>query len=423
MSIIRYLHLTRALHSRAFALLWLGQTVSVLGNAVFLLAIGWQTLQLTHSATATAIVETAGMLPGVVLLVFGGVAADRLPRRLIMFLSDIGCGLAVLLIAFLTWTHDLHYWHLVGLVGFFGITSSFFGPAYASISPQLVDKDALTSANALRGLSRQLSGLLGPLLSVSMISFGGFASVYAFDGLTFLVSAACLHLMYLLPPGPDTVNHGRLKQNSGAIKHHTLGLIIVDARDGLRYMMQVPWLWISEVVFIMASLGIAAPVIVALPKLITSHYHAGAWLLGAYVTARAIGSMLAILLVGQLSRIRHRGLLVYLTSIMSSMGVVALGWFSVPIAVIIVGIFMGFFGGLADTWWPVLIQEYVPADKLGRVSSVDQMGASLIWPLGFFLAGELSDTLGPSWVFIVGGLFSVLLRICALSLRDIRHLE
>lgn len=423
MRIIRHLRLTRALQSRAFALLWLGQTISALGNAVFLLALGWQTLQLTHSAMATAIVETAGMLPGVVLLLFGGVAADRLPRRLIMFLSDMGCGLAVLLIAFLTWTHNLHYWHLVVLVGFFGITSAFFGPAYASISPQLVDKDALTSANALRGLSRQLSGLLGPLLSVSMIAIGGFASVYAFDSVTFLLSAACLYLMQLPLAGSDQIDRRKPIKSLLPMSYGAPGTIIADVREGLQYMLQVRWLWISIVVFNVASMGIAAPVIVALPKLMANHYHAGIWLLGAYVTARAIGSMLAIFLIGQIAHIRHRGMLIYLTSILSSIGVVGLGLFSVPLAAIIVGVFMGFFGGLADTWWPVLLQEYVPADKLGRVSSIDQIGEALLWPLSFILVGKLSDTLGPAWIFIVSGLFSALLRICALSVKDIRHLD
>ncbi|GER90086.1 hypothetical protein KDW_42480 [Dictyobacter vulcani] len=274
MSTIRHLRLTRALQSRAFAMLWLGQTISALGNAVFLLAIGWQTLQLTHSAMATAIVETAGMLPGVVLLLLGGVAADRLPRRLIMFLSDMGRGLAVLFVAFLTWTHNLQYWHLVVLVGFFGITSSFFGPAYASISPQLVEKEALTSANALRGLSRQVSGLFGPLLSVSMIAFGGFASVYAFDSFTFLISAACLYLMQLPLADPHAIDKRTSKMSLRFIREHAPGAIIADVREGLQYMLQVRWLWISIVVFNVASMGIAAPVIVALPKLMANHYHA-----------------------------------------------------------------------------------------------------------------------------------------------------
>ncbi|GER90087.1 hypothetical protein KDW_42490 [Dictyobacter vulcani] len=141
------------------------------------------------------------------------------------------------------------------------------------------------------------------------------------------------------------------------------------------------------------------------------------------MTAQAIGSMLAMLLIGQATHIRHRGMLVYLTSILSSMGVVGLGIFSVPLAAILIGVFMGFSGGLADTWWPVLLQEYVPADKLGRVSSIDQIGEALLWPLSFVLVGKLSDTLGPAWIFIVAGLFSAFLRIWALSVKDIRDLD
>jgi MFS family permease len=164
----------------------------MLGNYVFIPVLGWQTLQLTHSATSTAIVETAAMVPMALFLLFGGVAADRLPRRLIMLLSDSGSGIAVLCISLLSWMHQLQFWHLVVLVTFFGCCSGFFSPAYRSIRPQLVEKELLASANALDGLSRQIGRLIGPSLSIVLIAFAGLPIVFAFDGLTFLFSAICL---------------------------------------------------------------------------------------------------------------------------------------------------------------------------------------------------------------------------------------
>jgi len=74
----------RALRSQPFALLWLGQTISSLGDGAFFMALAWQILLLTRSATAMGIVMTAEMIPRLLFLLLGGVAADRLPKRLFL---------------------------------------------------------------------------------------------------------------------------------------------------------------------------------------------------------------------------------------------------------------------------------------------------------------------------------------------------
>ena len=80
----------RALRSQPFALLWLGQTISSLGDGAFFMALAWQILLLTRSATAMGIVMTVEMIPRLLFLLLGGVAADRLPKRLVMLCSDAG---------------------------------------------------------------------------------------------------------------------------------------------------------------------------------------------------------------------------------------------------------------------------------------------------------------------------------------------
>ena len=149
-------HFARALHSRSFALLWTGQTISALGDGAFVTALSWQALQLTGSAMAMGLVVLAQTFPMVLLLLFGGVVADRFPRQQVMLWSDASRAVAVLLIAVLGMTHLLQLWHLVLLALFFGIVRGFFSPAYQSIIPQVVDKGDLSSANSLTELSYQL---------------------------------------------------------------------------------------------------------------------------------------------------------------------------------------------------------------------------------------------------------------------------
>src|SRR5712692_5513031 len=187
----------RALHSKPFALLWAGQTISNIGDAAYYTAMAWQVLLLTGSGTAMGIVLTAGMIPRLVFLLIGGVTADRLPRRLVMLWSDSSRAIVVLLIAILGWVHLLQFWHLAILSLLFGIVDGFFTPAYQSIPPQLVEKDDLTSANALNELSGHLSWLVGPLIGATLVALVGSATAFAFDGLTFIVSALCLFMLRL----------------------------------------------------------------------------------------------------------------------------------------------------------------------------------------------------------------------------------
>ncbi len=157
-------HFARALHSRPFALLWTGQTISALGDGAFVTALSWAALQLTGSAMAMGIVVLAQTLPMILLLLLGGVIADRFPRQQVMLWSDASRAVAVLLIAALGVAHLLQLWHLVLLALFFGTVRGFFSPAYQSIIPQLVEKGDLSSANSLTELSYQLYCSLGPML-------------------------------------------------------------------------------------------------------------------------------------------------------------------------------------------------------------------------------------------------------------------
>jgi len=162
------LQFARALRSRPFTLLWIGQTISVLGDAVFTIAITWEVLLLTGSATAMSLLLIAQWTPKVVLLLFGGVIADRLSRRLLMLWADAGRGSIVIAVALLSWMHVLQFWHLIVLAPLFGIVSSFFDPAYQAIMPQLVEAEALPSVNSLNTLSRNVGFLLGPISPLSL---------------------------------------------------------------------------------------------------------------------------------------------------------------------------------------------------------------------------------------------------------------
>lgn len=412
---------TRALGSSPFALLWAGQTISALGDGAFTTALAWEVLLLTGSATAMGIVVIAQTLPMLLFLLFGGVIADRLPRRQVMLWSDASRALAVLLIAVLGMTHLLQIWHLVLLALFFGTVRGFFAPAYQSIVPQLVEKEDLASANSLTELSYQLYASLGPLLGAGCVALVGSAGAFAFDGLTFIASALCLVALRL----PSTA----LSQatTAGARPRKGMRGVTTDMREGLSYVAGSTFLWVTITLAAVSAVGGAGSLVVALPKLVHDVYGQGVWFLGVVSAAGGLGSIAAILLAGYLNRLHKRGMTMYLMMIGANIALILFGLplprILEPTVACIAMVLVNFGLAANQILWITVMQEIVPDEKLGRVSSIDQLGGYGLWPVGFAIAGLIADHISPSWVFIGAGVLNLGLYSLALCMHSIRNQE
>ena len=428
------LHVLRALRSRPFALLWLGQTISSLGDGAFITALAWEVLLLTGSATAMGLVVTAELIPRLLFLLLGGVAADRLPRRIVMLCSDGGRAFAILLIAVLGWLHVLQLWHLIVLSLLFGVAEGFFAPAYSAIPPQLVEKEELASANALTGLSRQMSLLLGPLVGAGLVVLRGPVTAFAFDGLSFVVSAVCL-LALRLPPLTITII-SVIQESDAPVSAEVLTPSSVgqnlrqvgsDLREGMSFVLSGKWFWIGLPIAALGNIFFSGPLEVAMPKLVHDVYGTGVWFLGIIWTTSAIGSIVGTFLIGQFSHLPKRGILMYLMVLLMSVAEIFLGLpfshASAPIIGCIANGLIGFGLGSFGIIWVTLMQELVPSDKLGRVSSIDQLGAYSFLPVGYALTGIATDRFGPSAVFLIAGIANVVLALIALAVPDIRKVE
>src|SRR5207244_12615495 len=169
---------------------------SLLGDGIWFVAISWQTLALSNSATALAVVWLAFTLPHIAMLLFGGVLSDRLPRRRVLLGAIVVSGIFVGAIAVLSLAGLLSPWKLLILVAGYGASEAVFGPAYGAIIPELVDRDVLTQANSLNQLNRPLAlRLAGPAMGGILVGALGTGGALAFDAGTFAVSALILSRM------------------------------------------------------------------------------------------------------------------------------------------------------------------------------------------------------------------------------------
>src|SRR5260370_26226985 len=136
------------LRHRDFALLWSGQSVSMAGDGIFIVALALETLRVDNSPTALSLVLAARIVPTVCLLLLGGVVVDRIPRRLAMLTSDAVRGLSVATIAAGIAAGGLHPWALLFLSRIFGVGAAFFGAAAVALVPAPLPADAILQGRA-----------------------------------------------------------------------------------------------------------------------------------------------------------------------------------------------------------------------------------------------------------------------------------
>jgi MFS family permease len=399
-----------SLKQRLFALLWSGQSVSRVGDSLYRIALSWWVLEKTGSATVMGTVLIVSFAPMLLFVLVGGIAVDRVSRTRLMLASDVLRGAVVLAVAWLAWTGWLEVWHIYVASMLFGLVEAFFQPAYTALVPVIVRKSSLPSANSLTTLSGQVAGILGPALGASLISLGGTSFAFLLDGISFLVSAACI-----IP-----LVRGIKEKHTRKSKHSR---VLNDLKDGFKTVLSIPWLWITILAFALGNIFLSGPFSIGLPFYVKEVLKADVRVLGWLYSASSIGAFLGAVYMGRMARIRWRGWLGYGTFFITGLVILGIGvfhWIGTSLVfVFIEGTAMAIFGMI----WTNLLQDKVPNEKLGRVSSIDMLGSFALLPIGYGLTGWLTDLVGPAAVFAIGGAASMLLAVLGLIHPAIRELD
>jgi MFS family permease len=191
------------LEQRDFRLLWIGTTLSSIGDGFFLVALAWQVYDLEANPAALAAVGIAWTLPQVLLMVPAGVMADRVDRRRLMILGDLTRAVAVGAVAALSLSETVTGALMIALAVLLGVGEAVFTPAQVSIVPSLVPEEHLVQANSLRQFTNPLTyTLLGPFLGGMTIALVGVGWAFAVDAATFLVCAVLVAMIAIVESRP-----------------------------------------------------------------------------------------------------------------------------------------------------------------------------------------------------------------------------
>ncbi len=418
------MNVLRSLKHHPFALLWSGQTISRLGDSLYRIALAWWVLEKTGSATAMGAVLVFSQIPMLVFLLVGGVVVDRLPRLRVMFASDILSGIVITFVAVFSWLNLLQIWHIYIASMVFGFVEAFFFPAYQAVVPQITPPEMLTSANSLNGLSQRVTGIVGPALGAALVAAGGTSITFGLDALSFFLSA--IFVFPILRLNIDKIQSEEKAVETGTRQKPVKEAIrqgFVDLREGFKFIVTVPWIWITILVFGFVNITDAGPRAVAMPFLIKQDLGADVELLGLFGSAASLGFVLGMIWLGQYVRLHRRGLLGYLSVIVSGSTLLPFA-FKLPIPILAASAFIsGISISVFSLVWTHTLQEMVPAKLLGRVYSIDALGSFVLLPIGFSLSGWATDAFGATNVFLVGGIGTIVLILLGLMHPAIRNLD
>lgn len=404
-------NLLRALAIRPFAWLWSGQSLSRLGDQVFRTVLAWEVVRLTGSVQAMGTAMILMSLPMVALLLPAGAIADRLPKRNILFVSDALRGILVLLFALCM---VVGYWSvrwLYVLVFLFGVADAFFQPSYSAVLPQLVRGPERSSANALTSLSGKFVGVVGPLLSAAVFGLGGAALAFGLDGVTFLVSAGCV--LVAVPA---------LRRTGGRA---SVGVrqMLVDLRQGFAFVIKHQWLVVTMLVWSVINMAIAGCIMVVLPLLVQQQFGLEIIRYATLLTASSAGAVISAAVLGQCRKFSKRGWLQYIFTGLVGLALLLTGSATSLAAATAGMLLFGFSLCSFSLVWVHSLQEYVPQEIYGRVSSLDLLTGMAFEPLGFAIAGSLGALLGAKSMFIWSGVLTMALAAIGVLFPGIRQLD
>ena len=392
----------RPLRHRDFRLLWTGLAVSLIGSGLWLVALAWQVIELGGGPTELSLVTALYSVGLLAFVLVGGIAADRLPQRLVMLAADLVRAAILLVLGWLSLTGDLRIWHLAagGLV--VGAGEAFFIPSYTAILPHLLPESELLAANGLEGTLRPLAQqATGPVLGGVAVAALSPGVAILTGGLTYLVSAGCLLAMNVRPA-------------KGARTATGLASVFADLREGFGYVRRTSWLWATLLFALALVLFIVGPLEVLLPFAIRDNLGGGADEYGLALAAFGVGGAAGALAISS-RRLPRR----YLTVMILMWGLGSLPFAVVGVAEALWVMFAALFVvgatySAAMVIWGTLLQRRVPDGLRGRVSSLDFFVSLALMPVSMAIAGPAGAAFGLAAVFLVAGLVPVLLAAAAI---------
>jgi MFS family permease len=398
----------RVLRHQEFAIFWAGQAVSLVGTWMQAYAQGLVVTGLTTQASALGLLNFAGSLPSLILMPFGGVAADRIERRRILVVTQwIMLAMAVAM-GLLLQAGKLELWHVFVIAFVLGVATAYDMPAYQAFYPQLVEKPDLPQAIALNQATFHGARIIGPAFAAAIVKLFGMAGAFYANAASFLAVILSLGFVRSRPP---------------AVTEHR-GSTASFMKEGYAYVRAHPrvqallLLTAATTLFVFPNMAVLTPYYARYVLGLPDGQVAGglSWIMSVSGAGALLGSAI---LLSVPSEDRVRRMTVCAVTMGCALSVFAWSrslWVSVG-AVAFLSLSISQTMGLAS----IIVQEQVPDHLRGRVMSLYSLMFTGVMPFAALLISRTVDLIGMRLELQISAIFYTLAVL--LLMRRLRGLD
>ncbi|MFG2952634.1 MFS transporter [Streptomyces sp. NPDC048291] len=398
----------RPAHRDPNVLRWLGAyTSSMVGDSVYYIALSWAAVQGGSPAQAGAVMSVSA-LPRAVLMLFGGVVADRLgPRRVVIASDAVRCA-AVLAVAALLFLTSPGLWPLAALALVFGIVDAVFMPAVGALPARVTSRDQLARVQGMRGLAIRVASILGAPLGGLGVAVGGAAAAFGLAGLLIAVSVPLLTTLRVRElPADDRAAAPTPWQ---------------DLRAGLAHVRRHRILAPLMLAIALGDLGFVSPLNVGL-TLLADRRGWGAAGVGWVLAGFGVGAGAVSLLLTVRGRLPRAGLVAGVSILAGSVAIGALAFVPGLAGAVGVALLIGLLAGLSGAMCGALLQTQADPAYLGRVTAVSGLISLGLTPLSMPFTAAAIGAFGLGPVYVASAAVCGLGGVVALAVPGLRRAE
>lgn len=379
--------------NRDYFLLWLGQSVSQMGDGAGFIAVMWWVQSTTGSALALGTLAMAKGLVATLLGPFAGVLIDRLDRKKIIVATDVIRGVVYCTLGYLAWTNSLTLGVLITLSCISAACAQFMFPAVAAVVPLLVPDKGLEKANALNNVTRQLVGVAGYSVGGVLVALFGVPALLFLNGVSFLCSAASE--MFI-----------RIPRIQGEGEGLSAAIFVSDLREAVNYILGYRVL--MKVILVAMLLNFFfTPFFVLLPMFVDVHMGAGSDVYGYLLAASMAGGVVATVILSTTRLVQNNLWLVKWGIVLQSAFFLSLPF--LPTRLWMSHVVMLFVGGglnlVVNIYFQTLLQRTTRQKYMGKVFSLVGTATGALQPAASGLAGAAASVFSLPVILTVG--FSV----------------
>ena len=374
--------------NRNFSLLWTGQLVETIGNALTSIAASIYVYRQTGSALSVGLMLMATAAPSLLVGLFAGVFVDRYDRKKIMISADVLRATLIMLVPFLVPLNVIWLYVIVALIS---AIAQFFDPAHESVLPEVASDEELAAANSLIAISSFGSTAVGFAAAGLIASAADINWAFYFNAFTYFFSAVCVYLIRIKP----------IQAEEGT----SAAVVIQNLRAGVLQLFNTPVLrsLFSVQVVVLISFGLSNTLL--LPFAVTA-LNATEFEYGLQEGLTSIGFVVGSLLMAKaFDRLQAGAWLAISFLGMGLIGVIYSSLHSVPLAIALIA-FSGFFNAPSSIGRRVIVQRNTPAEMRGRVSSAFFVARDVLFLIGMGAAG-LADFMDVRLLYLISALMLV----------------